>query len=295
MTEAEYRQHPAVSGTEVVRAVTASVRRFHNREFSHTSQVAMNVGTYAHALVLTPELAREQYAAPFIEPEGLPSNATQKRAWLIERNIECKSTLKAGEVDALYQANGGPDSAAAFLEYRKGVTGEIPRADEWERAERIAAAVLAHPAAIDVLNSAPEREREYYWTDPVTGIDCKGKLDAHSRRILADLKTGDAEPWAVWRKMYRSNYILQFVHYVRGLQAHGVDIEEIIIIGADSNEPYDVSVLTIDARETLQVFARQYEEALRRARYLKHCEPVIDGTEGYDAFPISMNHRGVNR
>jgi hypothetical protein len=290
-----YRENPAISGTEVVRAVSASVRRFHAREFTHLQTVAMNVGTYAHALVLEPESAREQYAAPFREPEGLPTNATEKRAWLIERGIECKAALKAAEVDALFRANGGPDSESAFMEYRKTVTGEIPRAEEWERAENIASAVLSHPAAKHILSRAPNREREIYWTDPVVGIACKGKIDAYGNGIICDLKTGDAEPWAVWRKMYRSNYILQFVHYIHGLNENGADIREIAIIGADSHAPYDVSVLTIDACDTLQIFSRQYEEALRRAKYLKNCEPVLDGAEGYSAEAITMTNRGVQR
>jgi hypothetical protein len=293
----DYRNNPAVSGTEVVRAAQGcSVRQFHNREFSHPAQVSMRVGTYAHALIFEPDECGTRYAAPFEEPAGLPTNATQKRAWLIEREVACPAKLTASEVDALYTQHGGPSRDKLFADYARSVHGEIPYNDEWSRALQIRDAVLAHPTAAELLRGGTQAEGEYYWTDLATGIASKGKLDLEGgfrnlQCVITDLKTGQKKsPSEIARQMRYDKKWMQFEHYRRGLAAHGRNVDGIFIIGADlTGGDVEVCVCEFDIA-AMESMARDYEKALRRADALKRMSPAFDGTDGFgtEIFPIYL-------
>lgn len=293
----DYRNNPAVSGTEVVRAAQGcSVRQFHNREFSRASQVAIRIGHYAHAQIFEPGECGTRYAAPFEEPAGLPTNATQKRAWLIEREIACPTKLSAGEVDALYVQHGGPSRDKLFADYARSVHGEIPHNDEWERAKQIRDAVLAHPTASELLRGGTQAEGEYKWTDPHTGIACKGKLDLEGgfrnlQCVITDLKTGQKKsPSEIARQMRYDKKWMQFEHYRRGLAARGKRVDGIFIIGADlTGDEVEVCVCELDINNMLGLFF-EYEKALIRADVLKRMSPAFDGTDGFgtEIFPVRL-------
>lgn len=293
----DYRNNPAVSGTEVVRAAQGcSVRQFHNREFSHASQVAIRIGNMAHALIVEPDECGTRYAQPFEEPAGLPTNATQKRAWLIEREIACPTKLSASEVDALYTQHGGPSRDKLFADYARTVHGEIPYNDEWSRALQIRDAVLAHPTAAELLRGGTQAEGEYYWTDQFTGIACKGKLDLEGTFrnyscVITDLKTGQKKsPSEIARQMRYDKKWMQFEHYRRGLSAHNKSVDGIFIIGADlTGDEVEVCVCEFDI-ESMRFLSREYERALRRADALKRMSPAFDGADGFgtEIFPIQL-------
>lgn len=283
-----YRNNPAVSGTEVVKAATgASVRQFHNREFSHSAQVAMRIGTYAHALVFEPVEAETRYAPPFVEPVGLPGTMDAKRAWLAERDVAAPAKLKAAEIDALFREHGGPSRDVLFAEYARTVHGEIPNADEWARALQIRDAVLAHPTAAELIRGGTEAESEFYWLDPETGVECKGKLDLlgtfrGQRCVISDLKTGSGKsPDGLRRAMRYEHKWMQFFHYLNGLEMNGRRVDGVFIIGADTSGP-DVEVCVCEiSLDSMFSMSGQYARALKRAAKLKAASPEFDGADGF--------------
>ena len=283
-----YRNNPAVSGTEVVRAAAgASVRQFHNREFSHPAQVAMRIGTYAHALVFEPGECAARYAVPFTEPAGLPTTMEAKRAWLAERDVATPAKLRAAEVDALFQEHGGPSRERLFADYARTVLGEIPNADEWARALAIRDAVMSHPTARELIHGGTEAESEFYWLDPETGVECKGKLDLlgtfRGRRcVISDLKTGSKKsPDEIRRTMRYDNKWMQFFHYLNGLEFNGQRVDGVFIIGADTSGP-DVEVCVCEiSLDSMFSMSGQYAKALKRAAQLKAASPEFDGADGF--------------
>lgn len=136
----------------------------------------------------------------------------------------------------------------AFKAENEGVT--IFKTDELDEARAMAAAVRDHPLVKPYLAARGEFERVVTWTDPVTGLFCKGKFDwiIPSQRILIDLKTTKAiHPRRFASDVARYKYHGQMAHYSNGC-THGLEWtpERVILIAVEKSAPYDVAVYEMD-------------------------------------------------
>lgn len=117
--------------------------------------------------------------------------------------------------------------------------------NDWDRAHRMRDAVLAHPAAAALLSLAGDTEVSVVWTDPATGVLCKGRPDrlCGSEGLVVDLKTTeDASPAEFTRSIFRWGYHRQAAHYRDGLAAHGIAVEHHAIIAVEKPAPHGVAV-----------------------------------------------------
>jgi len=128
----------------------------------------------------------------------------------------------------------------------------ILRQTEWE---------TVYPQASAVLERWPvPRSTEVYleWTDPDTGIECKGMADAIGDGILTDLKgTGPLD--LAERTLWRSGYVHQLAMY--RLMAGGELRAQIVAV--ESAAPHDVGIFEIDD-VALSIAEREVRAALRR-------------------------------
>lgn len=170
----------------------------------------MQTGSALHALVLEGEAAfARRYA---IAPEGDKRRKEVKEAW------------------------------AAFEAEHAGKEALTPAQNETVR--RMAASLLEHPKVTPLLRRCTAREVSLQWTDPCTGIPCKGRLDGLDRDsgLVLDLKSArDASPATFARQAVNLQYHGQAAFYLNGLAAEGLSADFIFVV-VESAPPFGVAL-----------------------------------------------------
>ena len=124
--------------------------------------------------------------------------------------------------------------------------------------ENMRDAVLAHPEAARLLALPGRSETPIFWTDPTTGLRCKGLLDRWADDVLIDLKTTrSTDPRFFASQAARLGYHLQLAHYAAGIEALTGKRPEVYMIAVENTPPHDVAVylltddILIPAAETI--------------------------------------------
>ena len=120
--------------------------------------------------------------------------------------------------DRLALWSGGRRAGAEWFEFQHDhVRKEIVRVQDFDAAEAIAAAVRAHPTASIYLSAPGECEVVRQWTDPGTGLACKGRVDKIVGDTLIELKTcRGCGPRQMSAAMHALSYHAQLAWYLDG-------------------------------------------------------------------------------
>jgi hypothetical protein len=151
---------------------------------------------------------------------------------------------------------------------------------EAAQAEAMAQSVLAHPLARKHLRDGLA-EQIMTWTDPETGVKCKGRCDAVNGHLV-ELKSCNGQafdprrfPGHAARLMYHG----QIAYYLDGLTAmgHRLDQDPAMIV-VESDPPHDVAVYLImpedveAGRELYRSLLDRLVECRRSDRWPGVCE-----------------------
>jgi hypothetical protein len=164
-----------------------------------------------------------------------------------------------------YALSAFPDwRTKAAREWRDGqeATGKTVLTEaQYRLAERMHEAARAHPiAARYIATGAPEES--IFWTDPRTGLRCKGRIDLLNSSIV-DLKTTrHASPRLFARDAARLYYHARLAWYQDGVRIVTGKELPVHIIAIENVEPHDVMVYRVG------------DEALELGRRL--CESLTD-------------------
>lgn len=143
--------------------------------------------------------------------------------------------------------NGGEWSA--FQAEHAGRT-IIKSAAEYARAARMASAARSNPALAPHLDGG-QFELVIRWTDPATGLACKGRLDwlHEPTRTIIDPKTmADLSRRGVANAIARYRYHGQLAHYASGVeQVYGWRPERLALFGIEQAAPHDSGLFFLDA------------------------------------------------
>lgn len=156
---------------------------------------AMRLGTLTHTAILEPEQVRHQY---IVKPADLNLNSKEGRAW---------------------------KNAMAGM--------EIITADEMAMVEAQREALMADPLLASFFPDG-ESELSAFWIDGATGLRCKCRPDriqyvGKNRVRVMDLKTAaDVTLDAVSKSIGTYGYHRQQAHYMRGLEANGLVVEQFV-------------------------------------------------------------------
>jgi exodeoxyribonuclease VIII len=132
----------------------------------------------------------------------------------------------------------------AFAEQHANRT--ILKRAEYEQCLAIRNAVREHRVAATYLERGAG-EKAIRWTDRATGIECKARLDWHSRSrpAIVDLKsTGDISKFADISA--RMLYHCQGAFYQGGLEAVEGERFPVVFIAVEKDAPHDVGVFVLD-------------------------------------------------
>lgn len=167
---------------------------------------------------------------------------------------------------AVYEGekNRSSNEYKAFAAQHPGKT--ILKADEVADVRAQAEAVRRHPAVAPYLVGG-SFEVTLRWTDPDTGLACKGRLDWWHKptRTLIDLKgTTTIHPHYFGRIAARQGYHCQLAHYANGITAiKGERPAKVAILAALSNPPFDVALYTL-SDDDLYAGEEELKELLAR-------------------------------
>ena len=215
MTESEYRQHPAVSRSDLW-AFHRSPEKFrYFQEHPEPPSAALTFGRVVHKVVLEPETFGEEFAV-------WPSDADRR--------------TKAGR--------------EAWEEFRAAVNGvEIISSDIHKQALAIRESLERVPIVRKLLTG--DHERPFFWTDEVSGEDCKCRVDCLcmelQQPVIVDVKTTtDASTEAFQKDAIKYGYDLQAAFYSAGVAAE-LGVEPLFaFVVVEKAEPYAVNVFLTD-------------------------------------------------
>lgn len=218
LTRTNYFDDPRISAS-MLKELDRSPFHYHSRFVAKTtpdkSTDALRKGRAIHAMLFEPETFGARF--PVFEGDKKTSEAKARFADL--------------------------DNESALLD------GCVIRASEVADLDGMAAALRADRRVANLLSSLSHPEFPLAFADPMTGVECKARLDALAcdGRVIIDLKsTTDARDRELSRTIANYGYHLQGSHYEIGVEAHfGKTPEAFVLIFVESAAPYAVNVRTL--------------------------------------------------
>jgi exodeoxyribonuclease VIII len=180
------------------------------------STEAQTLGTLVHSMVLEPDTVKDDFTIinPLMRPDPTRDfRSAENKLWKQQLMEE------------------------ASLHGRQIVDAEI-----YEQAKAMADSVLSNPV-IKALIEKATIEKGIMWTDPNTGLKCKGRPDAivPDKDLIIDLKTTiSAHPDDFQRSIWNYRYHEQAAFYSMGLKAiHGSErFSRFLFIAVENKAPY---------------------------------------------------------
>lgn len=210
--EAEYRSWDAVNQSFLTDLLMKSPKHAMHRQETPSSSDAMDFGKAAHAFILQPEL----FDANFV----VTSPGLDRRT-------------KAGKAE-------WADVLAS---------GKVPLRDEDHlRLCAIEQELEGHRLGRSLRNG--QSEVAVVWDDAMTGLRCKGLLDAWFDGLIVDLKfTSDASLHGSISHVRRYGYDVQAAYYIDGAaQAFGMEPDDVsfILMTIEAEAPFGIRSWPMD-------------------------------------------------
>lgn len=240
MTDAQYRAHPSISRSALVDFIRSPQYYYskHILKKKEPETEAMRFGSAMHAYILEPEIFEKGYH----KYDKLPGNTNAGKAQKIElENIvaEGMRVISNEEVEDI------EDMADSF-------TAAVPEG---------------------FLGSC-KVEHVALWTDPITGLALKAKIDFFNHMICGDLKStkgiGESE---FQDSIYDYKYYLQAAMYLDILSgATGTKYEEFLFVAIEKKTPFPAaSYILKEGSDEINIGRAEYQFYLKRlAHYLQN-------------------------
>lgn len=248
------------------------------------------LGNAIHVSILEPERFEKEYVR---EPDKkdyphcldtLPDYKTACRAFGLAVS-GTKDELK----ERLQQQQGfQPESFWDYIYYKTTEGKKVLSESDWRITKAITSRVRKHPAASELLKYG-QAEQSIFWTDPDTGVKCKGRLDWISspiKPLILDLKsTTDASPEGFQRSITKYRYYVQAAMYIDGIKIITGNESDFVFAAWEKHAPY-ASALYYATPEMIEAGRLEYKRLLKiYARCLES-----DTWSGYsqDILPIDL-------
>lgn len=214
MTEKEYRDHPAISRSELWHIHESPQKLAYYMAHPEEPTPALLFGQVFHKLALEPETFSREYA---VAPK-------------------CDRRTKEGK--------------AIWAEFQQTAMGKtaVPM-EMYEQASEMCKSLAAVPFAVKLL--AGRREVPFFWRDDLTGEECKCRVDClnenFSQPIIVDLKsTTDASTEEFTKSAIKYGYDFQSAMYSEGVEANIMQNPLFVFIAVEKEPPYAVNILQAD-------------------------------------------------
>ena len=214
MTEKEYRQHPAISRSELWRIRESPQKFKYFREHPPEPTPALLFGQVFHKMLLEPDTFGEEFV---VAPEVNRRTKEGKQKWDEFLSENEKKTIVASEM--------------------------------FSRAKEMCDAVKREPLAVKLLNGS--KEVPFFWTDEMTGEDCTCRVDVlnteYRQPIVVDVKsTADASTESFIRSAINYGYDFQAAMYSEGVEKNIGKKPLFVFIAVEKEPPFSVNILQAD-------------------------------------------------
>lgn len=211
LPNADYHAHPAISksGLDRINQSPAHYRAWLTEPRKETPALAL--GSAAHAYILERDSFFDRYA---VAPDG------------IDRRTK--------------------DGKAQWAEFEAQANGKtVIKAEDLQQIDRMAASVLAHESARELLS---EGRAEVSAFGNLWDVDVKCRPDwLREDGLVVDLKTTQsAHPDSFAKSIANYSYHRQASFYSDILRSEGIDVKAFIFIAVESLPPYSVAVYELD-------------------------------------------------
>lgn len=244
MTEKEYRQHPAISRSELFKISESPEKFKYYQEHHEEPTPSLIFGQLFHAMALQPETVNEQFA--------------------VAPNVDRRT--KAGK-EAYAQFESESESKTVVTD------------DMYEQAKEMCEALSRNEFVQKLLKG--EKEKVFFWDDDLTGEPCKCRTDCLTELgdnlIIVDLKsTENAETDAFMRSAIKYGYDLQSAMYSKGVEVNTGKKPLFVFIAIEKKPPYAINILQAD-----ELFVRRGYDLFREYIGIYHECKQTDNWWGY--------------
>lgn len=214
MTEREYREHPAISRSQLFKLKESPEKFKWTMDHPEQPTLALVFGQLLHSMVLQPDTVDEQFA---IAPICDRRTTVGKKLWAeFEEQAESKTVVTA---DMIEQAVAMRDKLMSNDYVRQLLDGE--------------------------------REKPFFWVDDLTGEQCKCRVDCltsiNGMNVIVDLKTAEnADTDTFMRHAIKYGYNLQAAMYGEGVKANTGKEHAFVFIVIEKRAPYAINILQAD-------------------------------------------------
>lgn len=285
MTRDEYNALEGVNWSNLKHAEKSPKHYRHEADSGDKEPTdAMLMGLAVHCAVLEPDEFARRYvvwSGPSLPPNYVLWTGGPRRGktWESFRrdNAGCP-ILTVKEYEAIVHHDGSRRGnqwkAFKAANSARGILTE----EQYERCLAIRDAVRSDPVAKKYLEGPGSFERVIQWTDPETGMKCKGRLDRETHggvRILVDLKTAhDGDPRKFAKTAAQLGYHGQLAFYADGMAAIGEPVSRVVMIVVESKPPFDVTVYNV-GEDVLYAGEQLYRRLLEK----------VNGCRALDKWP----------
>ena len=231
MTEKEYRSHPAISRSELWRIRESPEKFLWYKEHPLPPTDALVFGQVYHALLLEPEMFLQRFTE------------------MPELNLRTK------------EGRNQRDALTAFCE-QQGIT--LVSHDQVELARKMVEKCRSDADVMALLDGA--HEQEFFWTDELTGEECKCRVDCltdvDGKVTIVDAKsTTNAMTHNFVRDLYRLGYFFQAGMYCTGVkQCLGLDyLPRFIFVAQEKSAPYAINRIELP-EDVIQLGVDKFRE-----------------------------------
>lgn len=214
MTEKEYREHPAISRSELFK-ISESPEKFRFYKDTPISQTpSLLFGQVFHKLALQPEGFKDEFAV-------LP------------------------EIDR--RTKSGKELYSEFLNGAEGKT--LVDKTTFDKAAAMCESLYKNPYVGKLIKG--EIEKPYFWVDEDTGEECKCRLDCETglknTSIIVDLKSANsADCETFMRDAIKYGYDFQAAMYIEGARHNTGKDYSFVFIVVEKEPPYSVNIFQAD-------------------------------------------------
>lgn len=214
MTEKEYRQHPAISRSELWHIRESPQKFKYYKENPPEPTPALLFGQVFHKMLLEPDTFNDEFV---VAPDANRRTKEGKQIW---------------------------DAFVADHENQTIITAEM-----FARAKEMCESVKREPLAVKLLNGAAEVP--FFWTDEMTGEACKCRVDVlnteYRQPIIVDAKTtADASTESFIRSAINYGYDFQAAMYSEGVEKNIGKKPLFVFIAVEKDPPFSVNILQAD-------------------------------------------------
>ncbi|MBO5854393.1 MAG: PD-(D/E)XK nuclease-like domain-containing protein [Bacteroidales bacterium] len=214
MTETEYRQHPAISRSELFKIRESPEKFKYYREHPEEPTPALLFGQLFHAMALQPETVADLFA--------------------VAPNVDRRTKT-------------GKEEFANFESEAEGKT--VVTADMYQQAMEMCEALNKDEYVKKLLKG--EKEKSFFWDDDLTGEQCKCRTDCLTEvgdnLIIVDLKsTENAETEAFIHSAIKYGYDVQSAMYSEGVKINTGRDPLFVFIAIEKKPPYAINILQAD-------------------------------------------------